>query len=330
MKKILFLDNEKIYKTWASKTYEYKINSIKNDVKFIFKNIDDLYEFSDTIIFGWNAMFLSKYYTIKHDFYKKKIKNLENYEEIKKKLNPYLESKSKKYLVVQDFNCPHDYQDSLKGLVNYLSIYKFCGIITPYLETEGTQFIRKKLPSLKILHIPHHIDSNHFQNWKSSKKYDIFIFGNTHKNFYPFRNRLLNLLKDSNYRINIWPGFRNYFRFNKNISNNKLSEAINKSWLTICTSSKFDLLLGKYFETSMSGSIVCGNMPKDGIEIWKNNFIELTPDMSDDEIFNSLKGGLKYKSKLLKKIQKMLPIMEDYHLNKFSNKLFNLINDKKN
>ena len=115
------------------------------------------------------------------------------------------------------------------------------------------------------------------------------------------------------------------FKKTKNISNNKLSQAINESWLTICTSSKFDLLLGKYFETSMSGSIVCGNMAEDGKEIWKGNFIKLTPEMSDDEIFKVLAKELKFKSKLIKKIKKMLPIMEEYHLSKFSQKLYNYI-----
>ena len=98
---------------------------------------------------------------------------------------------------------------------------------------------------------------------------------------------MYHLLKDSKYRVNIWEGFRNYFRFNEKISNKKLSEEINKSWLTICTSSKYNLLLGKYFETSMSNSTVCGNMPEDGKNICRDNYIELNPEMSDEEIINS-------------------------------------------
>ena len=40
MDRILFIDNTKIFKKWASKTYEYKINTIRENPKFVFVDID--------------------------------------------------------------------------------------------------------------------------------------------------------------------------------------------------------------------------------------------------------------------------------------------------
>ena len=50
---------------------------------------------------------------------------------------------------------------------------------------------------------------------------------------------------------------------------------INLSWLTICTSSIFELPLGKYFETGMSNSLVCGDIPIDIDNILKGNYLKI-------------------------------------------------------
>ena len=75
-------------------------------------------------------------------------------------------------------------------------------------------------------------------------------------------------------------------------------------------------MFGKYFEASMSKSIVCGNMPKDGENIWNDNYINLDYTMTDEEIINILKKALKYKSILIKKSNTMYSKMNDYQLNK--------------
>ena len=327
MKKILFIDNTKIFEQWASKTYEYKINKIKEDDRFDYLDIEDIPKTPDismyeTVIFGWNATYISKYYTTMRDFYLKKIPTLETKIRVRTRLKKFFEIKNT-YLIVQDFNCSHDYDNSLQGLVLYLKQHNITGIITPYLHTKGTNYIKKHVPELKIIHIPHHIDDLYFKNWEQEKKYDIFIFGNTNKTIYPFRYRLDNLLKKNTDKFNLvhWDGFRNYFKFNKNKSNDNLSKIINQSWLTVCTPSKFNLLLGKYFETSMSSSVICGNMATDGFKIWDNNYIELLPEMSDDEIIDKLLHALNNKEKLEKISENMNNKIKRFSLNNFTNEL---------
>lgn len=330
MNKILFIDNNKIFSTWASKTYQYKIDQIKNNKHYHYFDMDDdintinIDQFS-IVIFGWNACYLSKYYTSKQEFYSRKIKNLENKIEAIIKTIPFLKFKIK-FLIIQDFNCSHDYENGIDSLISYLKKYNFYGIITPYKSNKGMKLITKSLPSLITLHLPHHIDRKYFKDWNLQKKYDIFLFGNISIKFYPFRNRLHQLLnKNNKFKILQWKPIRNYFKFKMNISNDKLSKVINQSWLTICTCSKFDLMLGKYFETSMSKSIICGNMSTDGKNIWNKDFIELNPKMSDNEILDTLDKALQDKKKLINMANTTYQKMEEFNLDKFSHKLYYLI-----
>ena len=69
MEKILFIDNTKVFEKWASKTYEYKINQIKQNDNFVFVDIDNLDTINEkdynTVVFGWNVTYISKFYTFK-------------------------------------------------------------------------------------------------------------------------------------------------------------------------------------------------------------------------------------------------------------------------
>jgi hypothetical protein len=329
--KILFIYNYKIFKDWASKTYEYKINEIiknENFDSFDIDNIDENLKIENysKIILGWNTIPISKYYTLKHDFYKKKVNNLESFSEFEKKISKFMNI-PEKYLIIQDFNCHHDYKNGLIGLVEYLKEKKINNLITPYYKNEGIKFIKSKIKKINIIHLPHHINNNYFKNYNLEKKYDIFIFGNISPKFYPFRHRLYNLLiknKDK-FNVKILNGFRNYFRFNEKVSNQNLSKIINRSWITICTSSKFNLLLGKYIETAMSNSVICGDIPTDGIHTFKNNIIEINEKMSDNEIITIISNNLNNKDKLNKLSNVCQKKMESYKLKDYSNKLFDLI-----
>lgn len=327
--KILFIDNYKIFESWASKTYQYKIDQIIKSDLIHYIDIQQLKQKTinpdnfDIIIFGWNATYISKYYANLHDFYKKKIDNLENQEEMKNILKPFLEHKNK-YLIVQDLNSEHDYENSLNGLTQYINKYKINGIITPYLINNGINIIKSKT-NTKILYLPHHINENYFKDWGKSKKIDVFLFGNTSKKFYPFRNRLDKLLSSQKvFCYRKWDGFKNYFRFNPDKSNDSLSKRINSSWLTICTSSKFDLLLGKYIESSLSNSLICGNIPLEAKELYQDNYIKLDESMTDKEIIDTIKNALRDKIVIMKKSRKMKIKMEQFYLSKYVNHLIQL------
>lgn len=331
MKKVLVIDNFKIFEKWASKTYQYKIDALKKDDKFKVIDIDDIKKENilskdyQVLIFGWNMCYYSKYYTLKQKFYSKKIEGLEVFTDILSKTKELL-NHPRKYLIVQDFINKDDYQYGLRSLVSYLKKHKFKGIITPYLRTQAINPIKEELPNLEIVHMPHHIDEKKFQDWGLEKDTDIFMFGNCASFKYPFRNRVVKLLKQhtDKFKIESWDNLmaKNYFKFNKKISNENLSKQINRSWLTLCTKSTSDALLGKYIETAMSGSCVLGNMPDDGKIYWKNNFIEITDEMTDDEIIKQIELALEDKDLLQEKIDKMLEKSKLLHLSKFSEKLY--------
>lgn len=329
MTNILLVDNFKIFEKWASKTYQYKIDKLKEDDKFKVIDINKINEINlddyKTIILGWNMCIYSKYYTLKQEFYSKKIQGLENFSEIKNKTVKLLEHKNK-YLIVQDFINKDDYEYGLNSLISYLKEYNFKGIITPYLNTTATNPLKNELPNLKFIHIPHHIDENKFKDWGLEKNCDIFLFGNCVKSRYPFRNRLVQILESlkNKYNIVLWNNLmtRNYFRFNPKISNENLSKQINKSWLCICTKSYANVLLGKYMETSMSSSCVLGNMPTDGKEIWKNNYIHIDENMTDNEIIKIIENALKDKNKLQNNIKIMKEQMNKFYLSNFPNRIY--------
>lgn len=328
---VLIIDNFKIFKDWASKTYEYKLLRLKEDPRFTVIDIDELNTVDitkfKTLIFGWNLCVYSKFYTLKHQFYSQKIKGLETFSEIKMKTKQILQF-PRKYLIVQDFINPDDYQYGLKSLVLYLKTCKFKGIITPYLNTPAVKPIREQLPHVEILHLPHHIDENKFKDWDQEKDCDIFIYGNCKVNRYPFRHRILRLLKsideEKKYKIVFWNDLmsRNYFRFNNKISNENLSKQINRSWLTVCTCSYADALLGKYFETSMSKSCVLGNMASDGKKLWKDNYVQIEEEMSDEKIIEIIKKSLENKEILKKHIDVMEKKTKQYHLSKIADRLY--------
>ena len=231
-----------------------------------------------------------------------------------------------KIQVVQDLH-DHDYQGGIDGLIQHLKKHSFYGILTPY-RTANLKRITNALPALRVYHIPHHIDSEVFKPYGLEKTVDIFLFGNCDQKYYPFRHRLKKLLreeKDGKLRITVWDGIKNYFKYDESKSGANLAKMINKSWLTICTKSKFDMLLGKYMEVSMSGSVVCGDMPEDGKSIWGENYLALTEDMSDREILTAIRSALSDKQQLTKWSQTMLEKMDAYKLSAFAEHIHEII-----
>ena len=328
MSRILLVENHKVYKDWASKTYEYKLNALKSneyvDVIQIDEEIDtNSLEKYDHVIFGWNCISISKFYTTKRHYYCKKVDNLETKDIIEARTKLFDNIKNK-YLIVQDFNCNHDYEGGVNGLIKYLRFHKITKIITPYLHNRAIDRIKSKLPDLGIVYVPHHIDETKFYNMNLEKKYDIFMYGNTSPNFYKFRNRLEKLLSNSDkFNFVQWGSIRNYFRYNSRVSDNNLSKIINQSWLTICTSSDFDLPLGKYFETSMSNSLVCGDIAVDVENIWQGNYLKLDRNDSDDVILDKIDKMLQNKKLMKELTDKAGELMKDYYLSKYGTKLVN-------
>ena len=101
---------------------------------------------------------------------------------------------------------------------------------------------------------------------------------------------------------------------------------MNQSWLTLCTSSNLDYLLGKYFESSFSCSVVCGNMATDGVCIWENDYVYLDQSMDDDLILKIILKALQDKENL-KNIACRMQVKMNNHfkLEQFTTHLYSMI-----
>ena len=152
-------------------------------------------------------------------------------------------------------------------------------------------YIISQCPGKQFVHFPHYIDTSIFSNNKSIKKYDILIYGNL-SDWYPFRKRLLSLIKNNNYNYYYLqhPGYNENNEKNENtfITKEKLSLLINQSKLTICTSSVFDYFVKKYIEISLSGSIICGDFPDLENNIYLDNMCNINNNMSDEDILKTI------------------------------------------
>lgn len=191
----------------------------------------------------------------------------------------------------------YDIEDSydVLNIINCIQSGSYTHTIFKYLCPQSN-YISNKLPDISYNQISHHIDSSVFNiNLISKKDIDILIYGNN-SDFYPFRQRLFNLIKNSDikYFEIPFPGYgdeRNPLKYDP-IIEKKLAHVINRSKFTICTSSKFDYLLKKYLEVSLCGSIIIGNMPSIDGKLFGDNYISLNDNMTDTEIINIIKKSI--------------------------------------
>lgn len=148
-----------------------------------------------------------------------------------------------------------------------------------------------------------YLNMKKFKNYKLEKKYDILIYGNRH-NFYPLRYRVNQLLLKNKNKYNLYiVKNSNAFRAKEKYINENLSKVINQAYLTLATSDAhygdYSLLFDKYLEISASYSCPLGNIPKHYQDVFKNNMIEITMNMTDEEIINIIDKALSNKKKLL-------------------------------
>ena len=149
--------------------------------------------------------------------------------------------------------------------------------------------------SKKFIYNPHHASPEIFYNKGFAKTIDILVSGVTTCKHYPFKNRLLKiilkykntLLKDYNVVHHKHPGYNNEDSYT-NINQINYSNLINKSKICITCSSKYNYRLGKYVEIPMCGSVICGDLPYEDQEEFKNFIIEVNNNMTDNEIITKI------------------------------------------
>ena len=208
------------------------------------------------------------------------------------------------------------------------TFHKLDAIIAPIKHERILNEYRQIRPDMKVYNLSSRfVDITVFKERRLEKKYDILYYGNNffelstnsnvvddeyyrgsirpHKdNFYPFRKRLYDLFSSSSdrFRVKI---LKPRTTHNATIRNVELSQLLNQSWLAIATCSRSDYLMDKYLEIAASGCGIIGNCPSDYRDLFEDKIVEVTPNMSDDEILTHVELALSDKSRLQRRIDSL-------------------------
>lgn len=127
-------------------------------------------------------------------------------------------------------------------------------------------------------------------------------------NFYPLRKRLFDLLQknQARYKIKLLTPTGSC---GAPFKNRDLADLINKSYLTIATTSRVDHIFTKHIEISAANSVVLGNYPTDFEEMFKGNIVEVSMEMSDEEILAVIDEALADKPRLLEISKRMSEVV---------------------
>jgi hypothetical protein len=280
MSRILFVDSLSIEDNPMSTCYILKCQKIKNDPRFYFYDIyqdppPDPRQFSNVVL-GCRSVYFYKRYR-------------KNFGQILSKNRIILEIPHK-MMILQDMH-PKTY-GSHEQLVHFLKENNI-DIIFTYYQCPEAQKIRKLVPNVKHYHLPHHMDTKIFYDRKLPKDYDILLYGSTQVGHYRFRKRLFDLILKHQDIFRIyhipWPD-----KYDPQVCEEGLAKLINRSKICISTRSRYDYLLGKYFEIGMCRSLIAGDIPTDGTSFLRGRMLELRENMDDTEIIRSLQNALEH------------------------------------
>ncbi len=185
--------------------------------------------------------------------------------------------------------------------------------------------IKSLRPGLRTYVVHLHFDPTIFKDRHKRKKYDVIVYGSTQQQVYGFRHRVLQLLQNEP-RIKIlhleMPESQLY---NEQTCGPGLARRINQSWMGLATVTDFSYLVGKYFEIAASGSVVLGDMNKQGVAIFGRNYVHIDERMSDAQIVSRVRWALGNRERLRRISDRMYGKMHsDCTLEKYERKLFEI------
>ena len=165
-------------------------------------------------------------------------------------------------------------------------------------------FYEQHCPRTRFLWTPHAVNIRLFQDHGLHKDIDVLIYGNLAAHTYPLRARLAELLpRQPGLRVRVIPHPGYYPAGGAEaagvVSGEALSRIINRSWITVSTSSVYQCVMMKYYEIAASRSLIAGDMPDEGRLIFGDDFLELRVEHSDAEILERLRHMLLNKERLM-------------------------------
>ena len=245
----------------------------------------------------------------------------------------FLDQFENKCIVLEDLHCwSYDEWENLswhlhstyKRIYNFLHTHNIYFCTTMYQCPEFAQlegFYNFK----KIYTIPHHFNSEEFQDYKIEKNYDILMYGNIDPKLYKFRNRLAGLLdtmKGCGIKIR-------GITYDENIRGDELAKLINQAYLCVATKSDYDYMVAKYFEIAACNTCILGNINEQGKEYFGDNMVLITAEMSDDQIKNLIFQSLFNKKSLINHANENYKTIDKYAIRNYPNHLLKIYDDVK-
>jgi hypothetical protein len=171
----------------------------------------------------------------------------------------------------------------------------------------------KNITYSELIWMPHfiHTSKSYKKLKRKNKIYDVFMFGCTIPELYPFRHRLKNICRKLAQEKKIeyveWghPGYKSHHTHKTGLN---LTNMLNKSWLTVIGDAvrlNKNYVVKKYFECLAAGSGPISKPFDELIEVIGNDFVSLDENMSDEKIEEIILNALKNKKALEPKIKKM-------------------------
>ena len=296
MKKILYITNESDLNRFKDKNRLYRYKAIQNNDNFLCVNANKISKAINPDNF--EAICLSHEASPGHSRYG----GTKEYENLISRFN-------KRFVILEDLQKISKKMDLLNSI--------YTDIILTVEGPMGKEI--KENMSCDFHLLTHHINTDLLKEYSSKKEYDVLIYGSIN-DVYPFRSRLFKLLDNNEFNFKI-------IKANDDCYGERLGKEINKSWLTVATTSKYDYLVAKYFEISAAGSVILGNMEDIGKTIWsEDEYVNVSTDMSDNEILSIVKEALDSKDKLKDIIKKTgKRIRDEYCVEQYAIKLNEIV-----
>lgn len=180
-----------------------------------------------------------------------------------------------------------------------------------------------------LKHIPHSAEKYFFHDYKLPKDRDVLLTGIVGLSKYPFRNRLLNLLKHprlKKYKCE-------YLSPNRGIKDVDdqcidFSKQMNRTKVVLSCSSEFKYVLAKYIETPMSHTFHLSDRPDERGEFFDQFMDYIEMEMSDDEIVDKIIYWVEHDEEREKKVDLGYELMmENYTQEHYAIKFVNLVKE---
>lgn len=197
----------------------------------------------------------------------------------------------------------------------------------------------QKNKNVKFTHIPHSAEQSIFMDKHFEKTWDILVVGRLScrntigHSHYPLRDRMAKLIESmpEKYKCGI---YKHPKSTNEDSHTDKylieFSTIINSAKICISCSGLPKSRFGKYVEIPMCNTVHCADLPDQDEKEFKNMLIDISMDMTDDEIINKLIYYLENNDELEKLRKYGYEWSKNYTQEKYAERFLEALTDFKN